>query len=60
MSIVLSFHSKEVTVELDELIMSSMLGKQEKLLVNKMWAEEFLGAEAGRHHVPPLFPMCNS
>ena len=44
MSIVLSFHSKEVTVELDELNMSNMLGKQEKLLGNKMCAEEILGA----------------
>lgn len=43
MSIVLSFHSKEVTVELDELNMSNMLAKQEKILINKMCAEEILG-----------------
>lgn len=60
MSIVLSFHSKEVTVELDKLNMSNMLGKQEKLLVNKMCAKEILGAEAGKHYVSPLTPMCNS
>lgn len=44
-------------MKLDELNMSNMLEKQEKLLVNKMRDEEILGAATGGHHVLPCVSL---